>query len=359
MVKTDAGEDLVAACPKCRYAANTETADLPPPARGGRGRSGRTGAVRHPGGRHHRRARAAPYAVPARRQLKTLVYMADERARAWRSCAATRSSTRRSCRPPPAQACCARRTPEEIPPLMGAARRLAGRGEVHEGAASSSIRSLAARKDMVTGANEDGFHLRGRGRGARPARARRARRAAHREGRRGLPALRRHARASSRRSRSGTSSSSAPGTRSRWGPPCSTPTAAETPMVMGSYGIGVERIMAAAIELHHDQTASSGRCRSRRSRPPCSPWARARARARRPRRSARRSATPASTCSTTTATSGPGEVQGRRPDRHPAAHRGREAGPRRGPGGVEAARLEGVELVPLAEVGAKAATLIG
>jgi prolyl-tRNA synthetase len=27
----------------------------------------------------------------------------------------------------------------------------------------------------------------------------------------------------------------------------------ETPIVMGSYGIGVERIMAAAIELHHDQ----------------------------------------------------------------------------------------------------------
>ncbi|MCP6756000.1 proline--tRNA ligase, partial [Klebsiella pneumoniae] len=26
MVRTDAGEDLVAACPKCRYAANTETA---------------------------------------------------------------------------------------------------------------------------------------------------------------------------------------------------------------------------------------------------------------------------------------------------------------------------------------------
>jgi len=27
----------------------------------------------------------------------------------------------------------------------------------------------------------------------------------------------------------------------------------ETPIVMGSYGIGVERIMAAAIELHNDQ----------------------------------------------------------------------------------------------------------
>ncbi len=27
----------------------------------------------------------------------------------------------------------------------------------------------------------------------------------------------------------------------------------EVPMVMGSYGIGVERIMAAAIELHHDE----------------------------------------------------------------------------------------------------------
>ncbi len=26
----------------------------------------------------------------------------------------------------------------------------------------------------------------------------------------------------------------------------------ETPIVMGSYGIGVERVMAAAVELHHD-----------------------------------------------------------------------------------------------------------
>ena len=44
---------------------------------------------------------------------------------------------------------------------------------------------------------------------------------------------------------------------------------------MGSYGIGVERIMAAAIELHHDadgiDLAADDRAVPRR---PCSPWAR-------------------------------------------------------------------------------------
>src|SRR5262245_1438023 len=54
--------------------------------------------------------------------------------------------------------------------------------------------ALAGRTNMVTGANEDGFHLRRGRRRARSARPRQARRAPHRGGRRGLPALRRHAR---------------------------------------------------------------------------------------------------------------------------------------------------------------------
>ena len=58
---------------------------------------------------------------------------------------------------------------------------------------------------------------------------------------------------SSRRSRSATSSSSAPATRSRSAPPTSTRTGQEQPIVMGSYGIGPARILAAAIEQRADE----------------------------------------------------------------------------------------------------------
>ena len=58
---------------------------------------------------------------------------------------------------------------------------------------------------------------------------------------------------SSRRSRSATSSSSAPATRSRSAPPSSTRTGKERPIVMGSYGIGPARIVAAAIEQGADE----------------------------------------------------------------------------------------------------------
>ena len=39
----------------------------------------------------------------------------------------------------------------------------------------------------------------------------------------------------------------------------------EKPLVMGSYGIGPGRTMAAVVEQHHDETASCGRRRSRRT----------------------------------------------------------------------------------------------
>src|ERR687883_706194 len=79
MVRTDAGEDLVAACPKCRYAANTETAtsriageaDEPGPAAPEK--------FATPGVVTIEALEAAPYSGPGRRQLKTPVYVADEK----------------------------------------------------------------------------------------------------------------------------------------------------------------------------------------------------------------------------------------------------------------------------------------
>src|SRR5512141_2015700 len=80
MVKTDAGEDLVAACPRCRYAANTETARSKGPATPAKGGE-RLDAPRKfptPGVRTIDALSAKPYGRPGAMQLKTLVYLADE-----------------------------------------------------------------------------------------------------------------------------------------------------------------------------------------------------------------------------------------------------------------------------------------
>src|SRR5512139_277856 len=80
MVRTDAGEDLVAACPRCRYAANTETARSKGPATPAQS-GARLDAPRRfatPGVRTIDALAAAPYHRPGPMQLKTLVYVADE-----------------------------------------------------------------------------------------------------------------------------------------------------------------------------------------------------------------------------------------------------------------------------------------
>ena len=81
------------------------------------------------------------------------------------------------------------------------------------------------------------------------------RRRAH--GRGGRPRRTAARSASSRRSRSATSSSSARATPSRSARPTSTRTGKEQPIVMGSYGIGPARIVAAAIEQYADEQGIS------------------------------------------------------------------------------------------------------
>ena len=143
-------------------------------------------------------------------------------------------------------------TPEEV---RERARRLAGqprRGRRRELPVLADA-ALRGRRDMVTGANQDDFHLRGvdverdlrRDRLARPARGARAARAAP-------PAARR-----SRVRKTievghifklGTRYSETLGaTRAR------TATARRCPLVMGSYGIGIGRTMAAVAERCHDE----------------------------------------------------------------------------------------------------------
>ena len=249
MVRTDAGEDLVAACPRCRYAANTETATsrtAPVPDGPGLAAPERFAT---PGVVTIEALERPPHGVPAARQLKTLVYVADDRPvvavvrgdqelnEAKLQTATGASAVR------PAH-------PEEIPPLMGA--RAGSLGAVRFTRAPVLVdASLAERRDMVTGANEDGFHLRGV------------------DVRRDLLP---HAQVAELRTvRAGEGCPRCEGTLEVFkalevghifklgtrysvsmGATVLTADGAEVPIVMGSYGIGVERIMAAAIELHHD-----------------------------------------------------------------------------------------------------------
>ena len=252
MVRTEAGEDLVAACPKCRYAANTETATSRLGAEPDGDGLAKPERFATPGVVTIDALAAKPHGVAAKRQLKTLVYVADEKPvvavvrgdqelNEAKLQTATGAQVVRPARP------------EEIPALMGA--RPGSLGAVGFAKAPVFVDpSLAERKDMVTGANEDGFHLRG-------------------------VDVRRdvltgpHARLADLRTvGAGEGCPRCDGTLDvfkaleighifKLGTKYSESMKAsvldaegkQVPIVMGSYGIGVERIMAAAIELHHDE----------------------------------------------------------------------------------------------------------
>ncbi|ACL67408.1 prolyl-tRNA synthetase [Anaeromyxobacter dehalogenans 2CP-1] len=250
MVRTDAGEDLVAACPRCRYAANTETATSRVAAEADGPGLGTPEKFATPGVVTIEALEQAPYSVAARRQLKTLVYMADEQP----VIAVVRGDQElNEAKLQTATGAVAVRPahPEEIPPLMGA--RAGSLGAVRFTRARVLLDpSLADRKDMVTGANEDGFHLRGV------------------DVRRDVLA---HGAtlAELRTVKAGEGCPRCDGTLDvfkaleighifKLGTKYSESMKAtvldaegkQVPIVMGSYGIGVERILAAAIELHHD-----------------------------------------------------------------------------------------------------------
>ncbi len=250
MVRTDAGEDLVAACPKCRYAANTETATSRLEALPDQPWEGAPERFATPGVVTIEALQRQPYGVGARRQLKTLVYVADGKPvvavvrgdhdlnEAKLQTATGASDVR------PAH-------PEEIVALMGA--RPGSLGAVGFVKAPVFVDpAVAGRTNMVTGANEDGFHLKGV------------------DVKRDL--LGHGQVAELRNVKAGEGCPRCDGTLDvfkalevghifKLGTKYSDSLKAnvlkadgtETPIVMGSYGIGVERILAAAIELHNDQ----------------------------------------------------------------------------------------------------------
>jgi prolyl-tRNA synthetase len=251
VVRADAGEDLVVFCAPCGYAANVEVATSRLPAEHDRP-TGTPGPERFdtPGVATIDDLTRPPYCVPATRQLKSLVCVADGRPllavlrgdhelnEAKLQAAAAAAAVR------PAH-------PDEIVALMGA--HAGSLGPVGLSRATVLVdRALEGRSGMVTGANLDGYHLRDVdvGRDVLSGGARLVDLRTVRSGE-GCPGC--GAELAVFRSLE-VGHIFKPGTR------YSEPMGAyvlgadgkQTPVVMGSYGIGLGRVMAAVVEHHHD-----------------------------------------------------------------------------------------------------------
>src|SRR5437016_13599932 len=82
MVRTDAGEDLIASCENCGYAANTEKAESRVETADKYKAAGESPPLEEfatPGALTIEALAAKPFGVPADQQLKTLVYVGDDK----------------------------------------------------------------------------------------------------------------------------------------------------------------------------------------------------------------------------------------------------------------------------------------
>ena len=159
MVPAETGENEVAFCEKCGYAANIEKATSGIPKTAAREIGAATEKFPTPGIVTIEALSKEPYKVPANRQIKTLVYIADskpvmilirgdDQLNEKKLVAKTGAAAAR-----PA-------TIEEIVPLLGA--KPGSLGAVVNVPADVKIfadERLQGANDMTTGANEDGFHL--------------------------------------------------------------------------------------------------------------------------------------------------------------------------------------------------------
>jgi prolyl-tRNA synthetase len=159
MVESDAGEDLVASCPACGYAGNLEkaTSRLPPV----EDAAGPASPERFPtpGVRTIDDLAAFEGGAPADRQIKTLVYVVDEQPTLvllrgdhplseQKLADATGASALR-----PA-------SEQEIRAALGASAGSLGAVGVTGSTVLADL-ALEGRRDLVTGANQDDHHLRG------------------------------------------------------------------------------------------------------------------------------------------------------------------------------------------------------
>jgi prolyl-tRNA synthetase len=262
MVKTDAGEDLIATCERCGYAANLEKAQSRlPEIKDGMGLDAPV-EFPTPGVRTIEDLTTFPGGAPADQQIKTLVYVATRDDESQFVLALLRGDhtlheTKLSDSLAGAEVRAA--NAEEIRDLLGAgAGSLGGVGAKARARENGrEIRILAdlglkGRRNMTTGANRDDHHLRGvnlsrdipvdqwvdlrtvqSGEGCPQCNE-------------GVLEIAKSLEIG-HIFKLGTKYSESMGAR------VLTQDGKEVPIVMGSYGIGVERIMASAIELHHDE----------------------------------------------------------------------------------------------------------
>jgi prolyl-tRNA synthetase len=253
MVATDAGEDLIASCESCGYAANTEKAESRVETRDkykAAGESPATEEFQTPGVVTIEALSGKPYGVAADQQLKTLVYVADDKPviaivrgddqlnEAKLQTASGASMLR------PAH-------PEEIQRWMGAKPgSLGGVGLAGKSPRVFIDNRLVGLSGLVTGANKDGFHLRNvsvpRDLAHAVAADLRTINAGEPCPRCGHPLTVGKALEVGHIFKLGTRYSETMGAR------VLDEGGKEVPIVMGSYGIGIERILAGAVELHHD-----------------------------------------------------------------------------------------------------------
>jgi prolyl-tRNA synthetase len=253
MVPTDAGEDLIASCESCGYSANTEKAESrleTPDKYKAAGESAPLEEFPTPGALTIEALAAKPYGVAADQQLKTLIYVGDDKPviaivrgddqlnEAKLQTASGASVLR------PAH-------PEEIQRWMGARPgSLGGVGLAGKGLRVFLDQRLVGLSGLVTGANRDGFHVRNvsvpRDLAHATASDLRTVGAGEPCPRCGHPLTVGKALEVGHIFKLGTRYSESMGAR------VLDEAGKEVPIIMGSYGIGIERILAGAVELHHD-----------------------------------------------------------------------------------------------------------
>ncbi|MFG1851538.1 proline--tRNA ligase [Actinomadura geliboluensis] len=246
MCPSDAGEDLVAHCPSCGYAANVERATSALPAASDGPGPPAPERFDTPGVRTIEDLLA--YDAPGDRQIKTLVYMldgaltlvllrGDHPLNEQKLVDATGAAEIRAAEP------------QEIRDALGA---LPGSlGAVGAALPVIADEALRGRRDMFTGANTDDVHLRGVdvGRDIEVGAWADLREVAAGEPcvRCGTPLEIVRAIEVGHIFKLGDRYSRALGVE------VLDPDGRRVPVVMGSYGIGVERAMAAIVETHHDE----------------------------------------------------------------------------------------------------------
>jgi prolyl-tRNA synthetase len=167
VARTDAGEDFIASCPNCDYAANLEKATSRLPEIADEAGPAAPEEFSTPGVRTIEDLTQAPYLVPANRQIKSLVYFATREGESHPVLALLRGDHQlHEVKFADAIGATAVRPahPEEIRELLGAAAGSLGGVRAKEIARHLSIvadTGVKGRRNMTTGANKDDHHIRG------------------------------------------------------------------------------------------------------------------------------------------------------------------------------------------------------